>query len=137
MRETWRRYRLPDVPLHKVPMGGNGYLFLVPYDSLATRQAPNDTRYLERSLGMGITVAVEQDGVWAVWAPGWGVDIHWPANKGPAYLQGISDNECEYVGGACKCDGSSLADGEQFWPAFREGGVEAVLALLRKWLSEK
>lgn len=102
-------------------------------DRYVQGEAPNGNRYIDNEVGMRCTFAVEKDGIWIVWNPGWGIDCHWPADNAPKYLSNSGDNPCEYVGGKCKSDGSSLADGEKGWPAFNYGGLDAVFSLLTEW----
>lgn len=80
-----------------------------------------------------VRFVVKREGVAVVWTPGWGIDVHWSPGTEPDYVQGYDGRDnCPFVDGPCKNDGSSLADGEQAQPAFRQG-VDAVWALLEDW----
>lgn len=137
---TIRQYKLANYRSHKTLVGErNGfkrYLCFRTVDRYIESQAPNQSRFSEMSCGMNVSFAVEKGGIWIVWQPGWGVDQHWPADAAPEYLRETSDNKCEFIGGPCKCDGSSLADGERFWPAFNAGGPDEVFAALQEWFRD-
>jgi len=113
--------------------GFNRYIILSTVNKYAWATAPIGSTYTETDLGIGTMLAVEKDGIWIAWNPGWGVDIHYPTDNAPEYLRGGSPNDCNLNGGKCFSDGSSLADGEKFYPAFNRGGAEAVFALLEEW----
>lgn len=90
--------------------------------------------FMDKEVGMSVAFASEKDGIWICWRPGWGVDGHFPPDRCPEYLKRCDAHNCDLVeGGKCRSDGSSLADGEQFWPAFNSGGVERVFSLLEEW----
>lgn len=130
-----RQYKLDRHRCDRIKVGErDGFTFWCCFatsDHYIESQAPNTSRYSERNIGMGCSFAVQKDDVWCIWKPGWGIDIHWPSDKAPEYLGGGSDNACEYVaGGRCRCDGSSLADGERAWPAFNHRGLDGVFATL-------
>lgn len=64
-----------------------------------------------------------------------GADIGYHA-KVPQYSdQPIAQHECEYVGGPCYYDGTSLG-ADEFMPEFLEGGSEAVWNMLERRYNE-
>lgn len=138
MGTSIRLYKKQHYRQDRVQVGeSNGfkrYIILSTCDRYLQSKTNQGLEFLDKEVGMTPTMALEKDGIWINWRPGWGVDIHWPVDLAPSYLSRSDGNPCDLVaGGKCKSDGSSLADGEQFWPAFNSRGCDGVFALLEEW----
>jgi len=133
-----REYREASWKFDKFPVGAsNGFARFVVFTTEhryvhgKTMTSP-PSEYIDRDLGLGVSLAIEKDDIWVCWKPGWGVDIHYPADRCPEYLRSGDPHDC-MLNGKCRTDGSSLADGEHFQPAFNRGGAEAVFLVLEGW----
>lgn len=135
-----RQYRSRNHVMRKVAIGEyNGFTREIVLETVdrfrSCGQTLHDKPELYSSLEneMRVRFLVRKNGVAVVWTPGWGIDIHWSPGTEPDFLDGVdSRDECPFVDGPCKSDGSSLADGDQAWPAFRQG-MEDVWLLLQGW----
>src|SRR5690606_13613655 len=103
----------------KIRVGESGrfsrWVIIATENKYFSGSSPNGNQFWDMELGIACMLAVEKNGIWICWRPGWGVDIHYPLDRCPEYLQRSDAMECGFVsGGKCRCDGSALADGEVF-----------------------
>lgn len=132
-----RQYKINSFRVVKHRIGERGgfsqYVVFGSSDSYIESTPPNGNSYIQRDAGMSVSFGIQKDGIWVVWRPGWGVDIHYPPSMAPEYMKNSPNDSCTYLDGPCCSDGSSLADGEKMWPAYRSAGLEGVFLELEKW----